>query len=161
MSEIDEYFKNAIASMAKKRKKFTLLVGTVMSLEGDTCIVDFYEDVRLNSVIDDVDSQFTIYPKIGSKVVIARLDDSDSMFVVQCSEIDKVTIKIGELLFEMKDGKFSIQNQNTNLKSILNDALTQLYNASIITQSGGTGVFSPADKAVFNQLKEKVNLLLR
>mgnify|MGYP001617102120 CR=1 FL=1 len=157
---LEALMKQGIETIAKKRLKFTLIVGTVKEIEGDTCTVDNYEDVRLNAIVDELESQFTIYPKIGSKVVIARLDDSDSMFVVRVSEIDKVTIKIDDLVFEMQDGKFSIKNASANLKSILNDGLTQLDNALIITQSGGTGSFSPTDKAVFNQLKEKVNLLL-
>lgn len=159
MSEVDELLKNAINSLGKNRRKFTLLVGSVKSIEGDTCMVDHYEEVQLNAIIDNLESQFTVYPKIGSKVIIARLDDSDSMFVVRCSEVEKVIIKLGNLLFEMKDGKFSIQNENANLKSILNDAFTQLDIASIITPDG-PGQFSTADKNVFNQLKQKVNLLL-
>lgn len=158
--ELEEYFKNAIKLMGNKRKKFTLIIGTVKSLQDNTCVVDYYEDVQLNAIIDDVNSQYTIYPKVGSKVIIGRLEDSDSVFLVKCSEVEKVTIKIGDLLFEMKDGKFSIKNENANLKSILNDAFNQLDNALIVTQSGGSGAFSPTDKAVFNQLKELVNLLL-
>lgn len=158
MSEVDEILKQAINALGAKRKKITLIVGTVKAIEGDTCTVDNYEEVQLNAIIDELESQFTVYPKIGSKVIIARLDDSDSMFVVRCSEIDKVTIKIGSLVFEMKDGKFLIKNESANLKSILNDAFAQLNIASIITPDG-VGQFSPTDKAVFNQLKEKVNLL--
>ena len=158
MSEVDEILKQAINALGAKRKKFTLLIGSVESVEGDTCTVDHYEEVQLNAIIDNLESQFTIYPKLGSKVIIARLDDSDSMFVVRVSEIDKVTIKIGNQLFEMKDGKFTIKSGDVNLKSILNDAFAQLNIASIITPDG-VGQFSPTDKAVFNQLKEKVNLL--
>jgi hypothetical protein len=175
MSEIDELFKIAIHSTRNKRKKFTLIVGTITGIEGDTCTVDDYEDVRLNSIIDDLESQFTIYPKLGSKVVIARLDDADAMFVVSVSEIDKVTIKMGnqlfefkegnvtikiaDQLFEMKDGKFSIKTGDVSLKSILNDGFAQLKKAIIMTPSG-PGKFSAADKLVFQELKDKTNQLL-
>lgn len=158
MSEVDEILKQAINALGAKRKKFTLIVGTVKAIEGDTCTVDNYEDVQLNAIIDELESQLTVYPKVGSKVIIGRLDDQDDMFVIRVSEIDKVTIKIGDQLFEMKDGKFTIKSGAVNLKSILNDAFAQLNIASIITPDG-VGQFSPTDKAVFNQLKEKVNLL--
>lgn len=159
MSEVDEILKQAINALGAKRKKFTLIVGTVKAIEGDTCTVDNYEEVQLNSIINELDSQFTIYPKIDSKVVIARLDDSDSMFVVRVSEIDKLTIKIGDQLFEMKDGKFTIKSGDVNLKSILNDGFNQLAQ-SIITTPSGPGKFSAADVTIFNQLKDKSNQLL-
>lgn len=159
MSEVDEFLKQAIIALGKKRKKFTLIVGTVKAIEGDTCTVDDYEEVQLNAIIDDLESQFTVYPKVGSKVIIARLDDSDSMFIIRVSEIDKVTIKINDQLFEMKDGKFSIKTGNVSLKSILNDGFDQLKKAIIMTPSG-PGKFSAADKTVFEQLKSKTNQLL-
>ncbi|AMO19229.1 hypothetical protein [Flavobacterium columnare] len=159
MSETDEILKQAIIALGKKRKKFTLIVGTVKALEDDTCTVDDYEDVRLNAIIDDLNSQFTIYPKVDSKVVIARLDDSDAMFVIRVSEIEKVTIKIGNQLFEMKDGKFTIKVGSVSLKSILDKGFDQLDKA-IITTPSGPGQFSPADKLVFQDLKAKSNQLL-
>lgn len=159
MSEVDEILKQAINALGAKRKKFTLIVGTIRAVEGDTCTVDNYEDVQLNAIIEDLESQFTIYPKVNSKVVIARLDDSDSMFVVRVSEIDKVTIKIGDQLFEMNQGKFTIKAGDISLKSILNDGFKQLAQA-IITTPSGPGAFSSADVAIFNDLKEKANQLL-
>ncbi|CAM2904379.1 hypothetical protein [Flavobacterium frigoris] len=159
MSEVDEILKQAIVALGKKRKKFTLIVGAVKAIEGDTCTVDDYEDVQLNAIIEDLDSQFTVYPKVGSKVVIARLDDSDSMFIIRHSEIEKITIKINDQLFEMKDGKFTVKSGELSLKSILNDGFDQLTKAVIMTPSG-PGKFSAADVAIFNQLKTKTNQLL-
>lgn len=48
MSEIQQYFELAIKSQKKTKGKFTLMLGTVKSINGDTCIVDNYEDVSLN-----------------------------------------------------------------------------------------------------------------
>ena len=159
MSEVDEILKQAINALGAKRKKFTLIVGTVKAIEGDTCTVDNYEEVQLNAIIDELESQLTVYPKVGSKVIIGRLDDQDDMFVIRVSEIDKVTIKIGDQLFEMKDGKFTIKSGDVNLKSILNDAFNQLAQSIIMTPSG-PGKFSAADVTIFNQLKDKSNQLL-
>ena len=162
MSEFDELFRLAIsgATKGKKKGKFTLIVGTVKSIENDTCTVDDYDDVRLNAVLEDKESQFTVYPKVGSNVVIGRLENEDNAFVLGVSEIEKVVIKIGDLLFEMKDGKFTIQNENASLKSILNDGFEQLKKAIIMTPSG-PGKFSDADKIAFENLNTKTNQLLR
>lgn len=160
MSEIDELFKIAINSTRNKKKKFTLSIGTVKEIQEDTCTVDDYEDVRLNAIIQNISSQFTIYPKVGSKVIIGKLENESDLFVVRVSEIEKVTIKINDQLFQMKDGKFTIKTGNISLKSILNDGFSQLQNAVILTVSGGNGNFSPADIAVFQSLNNKVNQIL-
>lgn len=159
MSEFEEIFKNAINSTRKKKGKFTLIIGTVKAIEGDTCTVDVYEEVQLNAILDNLESQFTIYPKIGSKVVIGRLDNDDDMFVVRVSEIDKVTIKISDQLFEMKDGKFTIKSGAVNLKTILNNCFNQLKTA-VITTPSGPGQFSPVDILAFEEYNNQVNQLL-
>lgn len=175
MSEFDELFKQAVKLSRGNKGKFTLTVGTVKAVEGDTCTVDDYEDVRLNAIIEVTDSQFTVYPKVGSKVVIGRLENEDNAFVLGVSEIEKliikmgnqlfefkegnVTITIGNQVFEMKSGKFKITNGTVSLKSILNDGFDQLNKAIIMTPSG-PGKFSAADKLVFTDLKTKTNQLL-
>ena len=175
MSEFDELFKQLVNSTRNKKKKFSLVVGTVKEINEDTCTVDDFEDVRLNAVIDNLESQFTVYPKIGSKVIIGKLENESDMFVVRVSEIEKVKIKIenqlfeitaekfsveiNDQLFEMKDGKFSIKVGSVSLKSILNNAFQKLKTA-IITTPSGPGQFSPADKVAFEQYNNQVNQLL-
>ena len=159
MSEIDQLLAQVIKGNTKQTKGFVLFVGTVKAVEGDTCTVDNYEDVRLNAIIEETDSQFTVYPKVGSKVVIGRLKSTNSMFVIGVSEIEKVIIKIADLVFEMKDGKFAIKKGNISLNSILDKGFDQLNKAIIMTPSG-PGKFSNADKTVFADLKDKTNQLL-
>ena len=159
MSEIDQLLIQVIKGNTKQTKGFVLFVGTVKAVEGDTCTVDNYEDVRLNAIIEETDSQFTVYPKVGSKVVIGRLKSTNSMFVIGVSEIEKVIIKIADLVFEMKDGKFAIKKGNISLNSILDKGFDQLNKAIIMTPSG-PGKFSAADKTVFADLKDKTNQLL-
>ena len=159
MSEIDQLLVQVIKGNTKQTKGFVLFVGTVKAVEGDTCTVDNYEDVRLNAIIEETDSQFTVYPKVGSKVVIGRLKSTNSMFVIGVSEIEKVIIKIADLVFEMKDGKFAIKKGNISLNSILDKGFDQLNKAIIMTPSG-PGKFSAADKTVFADLKDKTNQLL-
>lgn len=159
MSEIDQLLVQVIKGNTKQTKGFVLFVGTVKAVEGDTCTVDDYEDIRLNAIIEETDSQFTVYPKVGSKVVIGRLKNTNSMFVIGVSEIEKVIIKIADLVFEMKDGKFAIKKGNISLNSILDKGFDQLNKAIIMTPSG-PGKFSAADKLVFADLKDKTNQLL-
>ena len=159
MSEVLQLFEQAIAQKGKKNKGFTLTVGTVKEIQGDTCTVDDYEDVRLNAIVDSLESQFTVYPKVGSKVIIGKLENESDMFVVRVSEIEKVTIKINDQLFEMHNGKFTIKTGNISLKSILNNAFQKLKTA-VITTPSGPGQFSPSDITAFEQYNNQVNQLL-
>lgn len=159
MSGLEEIFKQAIKDTQKSKGKFTLMVGTVTAINDDLCTVDDYEDVRLNAIDSYLESQFTVYPKIDSKVIIGRIEGQDDCFIVQVSEIEKVVIKIDNQIFEMKDGKFTIKKGNINLKSILNKGLNQLQSAVIITPAGN-GSFSPADILIFEQINIEVNQLL-
>ena len=159
MSEIDQLLAQVIKGNTKQTKGFVLFVGTVKAVEGDTCTVDDYEDVRLNAIIEETDSQFTVYPKVGSKVVIGRLKNIKMGNQLFEFKEGNVTISIGDQVFEMKSGKFKITNGDVSLKSILNDGFDQLGKAIIMTPSG-PGKFSAADKLVFADLKDKTNQLL-
>lgn len=159
MSLFEDLFKEAAKKANQNKSKFSIIVDQVKSIDGQTCSVGIYEEVRLNSIIANLNSSITVYPKVGSMVAIARLDSDDSMFVISTSEIDKVSIKIGEQLFEMKDGKFTIKSGSIDLKTIITDTLSQLQNA-VITTPNGPGSFSPADVSAFVQLKQKTNQLL-
>jgi len=156
---IEEIFKQAVLRSKKTDEKFSLIVGTVIAIDGDTCTVDDYEGVRLNAIIDDLTSQMTVYPVVGSKVVIGRLEGEDDAFLIRTSEIDRVIVKMDEHLFEMKAGKFTIKSREINLKAILNDTLERLQ-SMIITTPSGPGKLSDPDKLFFNQVNEKVNQIL-
>ena len=160
MSEFEQLFRQAVKGAQGKKGKFTLTIGTVLEIDNDTCTVDDHEDVRLNAIEDTLDSQFTVYPKLNSKVIIGRIEGEDDCFVVQWSEIEKVVIKINDQVFEMNDGKFTIKKGAVSLKSILNEAFLKLQTASITTPSG-PGTFSPPDIQKFIQLNSKVNQLLQ
>jgi hypothetical protein len=160
MNEFEQLFKLAVKGSQKKKSKFSLTVGTVIAITGDTCTVDDYEDVRLNAIDDNLTSQFTVYPKLNSKVIIGRIEGEDDCFVVKCSEIEKVIIKIDDQVFEMMHGKFKIEKGAVSLKSILNNTYEKLK-TSIITTPSGPGQFSPADVQAFDEYNNQVNELLQ
>ncbi len=157
---IEDLLIQAIKQLGGKAE-ISIMVGTVESIsDDDTCKVDDFEDVRLSAIIDNLESKFIIYPKIGSKVIIGLLEGQADAFIMAVSEPEKVIIKIADQSFEMKDGKFTIKSGTNNLKTILSTALDRLINSQIIVPDG-IGTFSPDDKTAFGNLKTQVNQLLQ
>lgn len=81
----------------------SLTIGTVSSVdkENGTCEVvrdgqPTLHDVRLNAVIDSFESQFTVYPSVGSYVVCLMMGDASTYIVLSTTHIDEVLIKAGQ-----------------------------------------------------------------
>lgn len=80
----------------------SLTIGTVTEVdkENGTCEVardgqPTLHDVRLNAVIDAFDSQFTVYPSVGSFVVCLMMGDASTYMVISTTHIDEILIKAG------------------------------------------------------------------
>ena len=156
---VEELFSQVINSGRKNIGLECISVVSVQKVEDNYCIIDNDTEVRLNSIIDDLKSSFTIYPKIGSKITVARLDNQDELVIIQYSEIDRIVIKMDQQVFEMKDGKFRVLNEDSNLKTILNDLFSTLEN-SIIQTPSGAGKFIEINKQKFKSLNQQIDKLL-
>ena len=156
---VEELFSQVINSGRKNIGLESISVVSVQKVEDNYCIIDNDTEVRLNSIIDDLKSSFTIYPKIGSKITVARLDNQDELVIIQYSEIDRIVIKMDQQVFEMKDGKFRVLNEDSNLKTILNDLFSTLEN-SIIQTPSGAGKFIEINKQKFKSLNQQIDKLL-
>lgn len=159
--EIAELFETAVKKANKKGvRRFPLMLETVTEVSETTCTTsDGVDDIRLNAIDADLNSNITIYPKVGSKIIYGRLNDTDDLFVLKYSEIDRIVIKMDQQVFEMKDGKFRVLNENTNLKTVFNDLFSTLENAIIQTPSGA-GKFIEINKQKFKSLNQQIDKLL-
>ncbi len=159
--EIAELFETAVKSANKKGvRRFPLMLETVTEVTETTCTTsDGVDDIRLNAIDADLNSSVTIYPKIGSKIIYGRLNDTDDLVVLKYSEIDRIVIKMDQQVFEMKDGKFRVLNEDSNLKTILNDLFSTLEK-SIIQTPSGAGKFIEINKQKFKSLNQQIDKLL-
>lgn len=159
--ELSEIFEMAVKKVNKKgTRRFPLMLETVTEVTETTCTTsDGVDDIRLNAIDVNLESKITVYPKIGSKIIYGRLNDSDDLFVLKYAEIDRVIIKINKQEFEMKDDKFRILNNEANLKTVLNDLFTTLEN-SIIQTPSGAGKFIDIDAQKFKSLNQQIDKLL-
>ncbi|MGV1019296.1 hypothetical protein ACTS9V_06590 [Empedobacter falsenii] len=159
--EILELFETAVKAANKNGvRRFPLMLETVTEVAETTCTTsDGVDDIRLNAIDADLNSSVTIYPKIGSKIIYGRLNDTDDLVVLKYSEIDRIVIKMDQQVFEMKDGKFRVLNEDSNLKTILNDLFSTLEN-SIIQTPSGAGKFIEINKQKFKSLNQQIDKLL-
>ena len=102
------------------------MLATVQSVDESeaTCVLydeetelEFY-DVRLRPVVDSTES-LTIFPKVGSWCLAARIETTDEWMVLACSEADKWRLKIGNTLVEQNATGLLIQNQSDTLRQAM------------------------------------------
>ncbi|MDT8346654.1 MAG: hypothetical protein RQ756_02535 [Flavobacteriaceae bacterium] len=156
---IEELFKQAVQKTKEAEAKFCLSLGKVTAVNDDTIDVGLYKSVRLTAVLGASDSHYIIKPKLGSNVIIGRLENEDVAFLVSTSEIESFEVKIGSQLLSMQSGKYVLKNGTENLKEILTDLMTNLQTAVIITPAG-PGSFSPNDITGFSLMINRINQLL-
>ncbi len=154
-----EEFSRAVATLAKKRAVTS--VGTVQKVNGTTCTVERKGlsellDVRLQAIESDFDTKFLIVPKEGSKVLCLEVENKpEETAIVKYTEIERIEVKIGGAEWLISNtGKFTLKNENADLKEILTTAFDTVSNATITTPSG-PGFFSAGDKKKLAELKNK------
>lgn len=124
--------------------------GKVVAADADSCDVEVDEGVvqpgvRLN-VVTDVEYGVILTPKIGSQAIIARIEMGQEYQLLSCSELDKVKIRVGSLLFEMDRDKIFFNEGKQKGMVLLTPLKTELekidkninFVKSALTQLGTT-----------------------
>ncbi len=96
MSKEAEELRKALRGFGATDVLFPAVVISVDENE-DCCDVEAdgeYTDVKLRSLIEASGNRVVVYPKIGSLVLCGRLSNSNTIYVLKVSEIDKIHIKI-------------------------------------------------------------------
>ena len=129
---------------------YEIVQGIVKEVGNLTCNVEIDEgiviyNVRLN-VITTSDMGVVFTPKVGSPILIARIELGQDYQVLQCTELDKIQLRVGGLLFEIdRDKIFMNEGKQGGLVLInpLKAELTKINNnvnliKTALTQLGGT-----------------------
>jgi hypothetical protein len=137
----------------------TVGVGIATDVTEQHCTVtrdgapDLY-DVRFHSVTDQLQSSITVIPKSGSYVMFALIDNSATdAVVINCSEIEKTVVKIGQTVHEISDEGHKIEKGPDNMKALIASFISEVQ--KIIVVNGR----SP-NVAALEQIKQKFNNLL-
>ena len=136
MGQLEQAIEQAIRSQAERIQIKTVCWGVVTQVTENTCTVEREDsptlhDVLLNAIDEDLQSCLTVYPKEGSNVLVAIVENlKTEAVIVKYSEVEKVKIKIGEqTLFMDKEGFVFNDGKNKGLVKISNmvDWMNKLY----------------------------------
>lgn len=150
----DEKIKRAIKQMVKVPLQVVQAEVKSVNKSDNTCVVTLsgeidIEDVRLRSVTGS--AGHVIYPKVASKVLVAKIANSNQLYVSMFSDVDAVLIDI--------NGKITIKNNLANLRSEL-DTLLDTLAAAIVQTPSGPGSFAANVIANITTVKTNVGNLL-
>lgn len=106
MGQLEETGIRAVRASAKKEIK-QIITGVAVNItetgfdlerEGHPTLFD----VRLNAIEDEKESYLIIYPQTKSEVMVGIIENQETEGVLlQCSEIEKVKLKIGETTMDI------------------------------------------------------------
>lgn len=160
MGALDQAIEQAILRHAGKLQVKQVLSGVAMEVRESTCTVERQDaptlyDVRLNSIDDDLESYFTIYPAEGSQVLVAIIENlKTEAVVIRCSEVQKVKARIGTTILELDADGFRFDRDEENLQAVLADLIAEVQKIIVVT---GTSPDVPA----LESIKERMKLILK
>lgn len=149
-----EQIRQALDRFTSKRGPIQTLLATVKSVDNEelTCVVDEdgldIFDVRLRPVLNGEES-ITLFPKVGSWVLITRIEEDFEWMVIACDQVDKVRIVADSMQFEMKDGKFLVKSGDESLGKCIDDLITQIQ-----------AIYAPKNSAEIANIKQRFKQLL-
>ena len=163
MSALTQAVETAIKKIAGNIQIRQIIIGVAKNVRETTCDLERINaptllDCRLNAIDDNLQNFVTIYPKENSNIIVGIIEnDKTDAVVLQCSEVEKVKLKIGEqtLLID-KEGFIFNNGQNyglvkvkeltqklNNVENKLNTILSTLQGVSITLAPSGTFAFAP------------------
>jgi len=125
----------------------------VTKITGDTCSVDIggleLTKVRLKATDDGASDKFVIYPTVGSQVVVcANHGDLRDLFVCKVDDPEKILYKHKKVTviidsknneINLEGAKFTIKNDQENLKTLVSDLVNEIMKLTVTTGTGPSG----------------------
>jgi hypothetical protein len=150
----EELFLTLLDKARTMRDVRTIGVGVAKDVTDQHCTIiqdgapDIYE-ARFHAITDQLESSITIYPKDGSYVLYALIEDSQTeAVIISCSEIEKTVVKIGTTTHEISPDGHSIKKGADSVRELLTDLITEIQKIIVIN---GRSPNVPA----LEQLKQK------
>jgi hypothetical protein len=175
---LEKEIEKAMKLAFKKAMPFIIIEGVVSSVDKEkfTCEVTReglpeLKDVRLNAMLEPGSDIVTIFPKSGSKVLCAIIEnDPTDAFLLSATDIEEFSGAIGETTFkisgtgiEFNDGEIGGLVKASELKTQLDKntaridgIIDALKNGITVPQDGGAN-YKTTITAALNLITEKEN----
>ncbi len=105
-------------------------------------------DCRLRALISGNQS-LDMLPKVGSKVLVAKLEDDD-FFIVACDELQSFKVTTDTTVIDIDAEGVGISKGSESLKSILNAFVDEVLK-----------IYAPMNKPGLATIKQRINTLLK
>lgn len=127
---------------------------TVVSVSGNTCAVNAWDEIEIESVkllaYTQADEGFWLIPKVGSAVIVLAIDnDISNACVVQCSEIDRIEslisgtkLKVDKDGFTFEKGSAFVEIRQNELSLSQDGATVSLSGRKVSIEAGGVNLKS-------------------
>lgn len=99
----------------------------VLAVTGNKCKVksltnsEVYFKCSVGSLLETDDSHLSVYPRLGSVVVIGIFDKENTAVILAVSEVEKVLYKQESTELEIDENGFKLNRNGKNLKEVLNE----------------------------------------
>lgn len=171
LERVGEQFADALANLIGKNAIRSV---TVMKVEGDI-ITATRGDVTFKlrpALLGQTGKFLAVYPKVGSTAAIAYVDGiSSKPYIVACTEIDRVAIKIGEATIDVSediitfnggenDGLVIVGKLTERLNKIerdINSLKTAMASWKVAPSDGGAALKAVTSAWVSQRLVESKN----
>lgn len=162
----DKALLELLRTVAKQETIKAIYVGTAVNIDGYQCTVQRtgmgdLKDVRLNAIIPAgaLNSYITVVPKEGSYVLAGIIENHvTEACVLQCSEVEKVMVVIGDVNFVIDSSGYKISKGGESLKQCLSDLADAINEITVPTQVGPSG--TPINAANITAIKGRLNSFL-
>lgn len=134
-------------------------IGTVKNVSDTRCDIENeftpkLFDVRLNSVLGELDSYVTIVPKEGSIALYGILEGLEhEAVIIRTSAVEKLIIKTGNTIQEISAAGMKVAGGGESLKTVLNDLIAEIEKIVVVI---GTTPNLPA----LEEIKLRLNKIL-
>ncbi len=150
---------------ALKKRDISTISVEVKSVNKDngTCVVvdeELEYEVRLLSIINENNQGFYLFPKVGSSILIAPIEEDINRFhIVAYSEIENLKLTIDKCELNIDKNGFSLKKENETLKKLMADLIKAIKAMKFTTNNGPT--IELINIADFVALEKRFNNLLK